>query len=1546
MRKIFAATAAAFFLVFCGQAFETLAQTGNAQLGGIVQDPTNALIPGVTVTATNIDTNVASTTLTNEAGAYSFPSLLPGSYRVTAELKGFQTYNYNDVRLPYAGQVRIDFTLQIGAAEQTVEVTVAADSILRESSASVGDVLTVDRVMNLPLVGNNVFDLLNTLPGLNISPEAERLNTIGGLGIDTINVTRDGLSTVDGRVNPQNGAYPNAGYRLFSSTLLLPDLVGEIRLIMSPADAELGRGNSQIQISTRSGTNRYNGSVTWNIRNSALDANTWDNNQDGDPLPWRNNHQYTISYGGPVQIPGLYNGKNKTFFFALWEQNISNARDTTNINVLTDTARQGIFRYFTGYNPTGFNPSAAVLNATFPLNAAQASWVAVDADGNPVAPPFNPNGTPYTGELICFSVFGNRRLDANGNMVPFTQADCPWGRAVLGPSAGGTWDSFRPGFDTTGYIRKILDLTPRPNYFGSGDGLNIAQYRFQRRRGGSNSNEAIVGADLYANNKQFNIKFDHHFNANHKAAFSYTTQRDNSADNVAQFPSGGINGAVIRRPYIITANVTSTLSPTLVNEARFGLNHNYNFDVFAWFHPDSSIRERAEEFLLRGGQSVLNPQYTYLAVVNNGVGNINNSNGPMATAGTNILQFNDLWNYADTLSWTKGKHAFKFGGEVRLPRTSGNGGLQPYPFVTLGNASNTATPNPWAGTTTFATELPGLLNAAPAFSGVTASRTNVANLLYYLSGSVSSVSHPYWVNSFDNVNSGLWSDYSTSGDRLRKQIHQEWAAFIKDDYKITRRLTLNLGIRWEYVAAPYIDGGFTATVLDYGYGAFGATRTSDSTLDKFNEDPFSLFMTPGDLYLTGYGSSATNPLSCQRGVQQNPLLPVSTCDPSSMSSIQFVGPGSPNPDIKAMPVNYYNFGPAVGFAYQVPWFGEGKTTIRGGYQQTFGGAGRDNGALGGTESEIANAPGATHTATTVVSDPVLQNILATRAITLADVPTLVPVRPTITPGAPIPIYGRAVNATVRDPNYRTPYAQNVNLSVTRQVTPKIQVDVRYVGTFSRHQEGILNLNTPNVYHNPELFQALTDARAGKCTPSGYPSYIAAGVDPCNINGDPVILDQLLAGLNLNTNVANFGPVGTVNSQGVFQTGAQHLRRSTTFQNSLAWGDFNAVASSLLTLAPTAQQGRQPAPINPATGGTLTGISMIGLRNGCDRIANGFTIVQQTAPGGPQVASSGAPIPLRCFPENWLISNPQLNMASYRTNLGHTNYHSLQVGFTVRNIKGISSQATWVWAKSMQQPTSGFFDPANRHLNFGMQNINAHSLRMNGTFELPIGPGKPFFGNASGWVARVLERWQTSFIANLASGIPASISPAISHFYASSRYNVHPGWVRPKGKVEWNVVNPTTGAITGSFYGNPSPFMGVTDPQCFDPNVVTQGDRMGTNLSGFSNSFGNAVCTIFALAKRNPDGTQGEYLLTYPMPGQVGNSGNNNITYFGQWSLDMNLSKSFRVSETKSFQIRVDATNVLNHPVPNTPTLSVNNLGAINGKGDQRRQLQGQLRINF
>jgi hypothetical protein len=141
---------------------------------------------------------------------------------------------------------------------------------------------------------------------------------------------------------------------------------------------------------------------------------------------------------------------------------------------------------------------------------------------------------------------------------------------------------------------------------------------------------------------------------------------------------------------------------------------------------------------------------------------------------------------------------------------------------------------------------------------------------------------------------------------------------------------------------------------------------------------------------------------------------------------------------------------------------------------------------------------------------------------------------------------------------------------------------------------------------------------------GEANYTDKGLNPCNINNDPVLFDQLLAGLNLNvgatgaTGTGTFGAVGTVNAAGVYQSGAQHLRRSTTFQQALSFGTFDALADNLVLLAPSAAQGRQNLPINPETGGTLTGVGQTGLRNGCDRMANGFTYVQQQITNGSSV----------------------------------------------------------------------------------------------------------------------------------------------------------------------------------------------------------------------------------------------------------------------------------------------------------------------------------------
>src|SRR5436190_12042364 len=352
----------------------TFAQTINATLGGTVSDATGALIPGVTITATNLATGIVTPVVTNEAGAYNFASIQSGTYKVTAELPGFQTQTYNNVNLGVSQQVRLNFTLQVGTITQSVEVSVPADNLIATSSSSVGSVLSDSKIKDLPLIDRNVLGLVSTQPGVQMlgmagGGDLAAPAIFAGTRGTNVNTSRDGVSVNDTRHNDSGG---------FAVTYTSPDLVEEVRVIVAAADAELGRGGGQVQMATRSGTNQYRGSLFYTNRNSALDSSSWFNNFNSTPKNYYNRNQFGGRIGGPII-------KNKTFFFGLYDGQRFITKDTVVGNVLTATARQGIFRYFPGTlqssNATSNNPQ-------------------VDSQGNPVSP------RGATGPLSQFNVFG------------------------------------------------------------------------------------------------------------------------------------------------------------------------------------------------------------------------------------------------------------------------------------------------------------------------------------------------------------------------------------------------------------------------------------------------------------------------------------------------------------------------------------------------------------------------------------------------------------------------------------------------------------------------------------------------------------------------------------------------------------------------------------------------------------------------------------------------------------------------------------------------------------------------------------------------------------------------------------------------------------------------------------------------------------------------------------------------------------------------------------------------------------------------------------
>jgi hypothetical protein len=218
----------------------------------------------------------------------------------------------------------------------------------------------------------------------------------------------------------------------------------------------------------------------------------------------------------------------------------------------------------------------------------------------------------------------------------------------------------------------------------------------------------------------------------------------------------------------------------------------------------------------------------------------------------------------------------------------------------------------------------------------------------------------------------------------------------------------------------------------------------------------------------------------------------------------------------------------------------------------------------------------------------------------------------------------------------------------------------------------------------------------------------------------------------------------------------------------------------------------------------------------------------------------------------------------------------------------------------------------------------NDFRTNGTFNLPFGPNKLLFGGNSGVVARLIEGWQTGFIVNLNSGAPMTVT-ANNSLYGNARPDIVGAFPLKDGKVTFE----GTPAANGSYW-TPSSFTVDKDPQCL---------AVASSLQ--------SLCTLNAIK----DAKSGQILLQNAQPGAVPTLGIGSIYGPGRWRFDANLSKAIKLTEAKNLQFRLDASNVFNHPEPNTPSLNITgtnatNFGVITGKNTQHRQLQAQLRFNF
>jgi len=341
------------------------AQGGGAttSLSGTVTDTSGAIIPGATVVVKNVGTATQFDAVTNESGYFSVPALDPGAYTVTVTLMGFKTAVLNDVRLNASTPATVKVALAVGGLEETVVVTGGAE-IIQTTSAAVTSTIDTNQILKIPTGSRSALEFVALLPGVQTpgGPGGTRNSTVNGLPQSAINITIDGMSAQDNHLKTGDGFFARVSPRL--------DAIEEVTVNSAAQDASsTGQGAVQIRFVTRSGSNQFTGSGYYYLQHHKLNANTWFNNRDNAPKADDVLHQPGGRIGGPVMIPGVWNGRNKAFFFFNYEESRSPGATTENRTILHPRAEQGWFRYTAGgvtreVNVLGLGASNSTIDPT------------------------------------------------------------------------------------------------------------------------------------------------------------------------------------------------------------------------------------------------------------------------------------------------------------------------------------------------------------------------------------------------------------------------------------------------------------------------------------------------------------------------------------------------------------------------------------------------------------------------------------------------------------------------------------------------------------------------------------------------------------------------------------------------------------------------------------------------------------------------------------------------------------------------------------------------------------------------------------------------------------------------------------------------------------------------------------------------------------------------------------------------------------------------------------------------------------------------------
>ncbi len=914
-------------VVLLALASPSFGQLERSVLEGTVIDPQGAFIPGVKVIVTATETNVTLPTVTNSTGYYRVTSLVPGTYQVHFEGSGFSPLDMKEIVVPAGQTIRADAQLQLGTTRQTVEVSAAMTQV-QTAATDFSTTVGTRAIENIPLAGRDLQQLVLMVPGVvgNGPPGSNfGFNSQFGSFPDPTHMTGSDVS-VNGGQTGSNAWYMDGNFNLSGSAESvvvnpIPDATSEFQVITNGYSAEYGRsGGAVFSVVLKSGTNQFHGNVYEYVRNSVFNArNPFTSiGSDGKIIPQDqlryNNFGGTL--GGPVVIPHLYNGRNKTFFFFSWDESILHLAGSGVWSVPTAKERNGDFSEDVNAAQfgiwDGFSTTGPAADGTYARSAL---------------------GTPVAGSPI-----GCTGSISGGTAHNPTNADCNFATQLPTNMLSNTAAFFMKSF-------------PNPNYLNPLSNCPLASGGATRM-----CSNYLASIGSLQDEAKISLKIDHQWSDKNRFFGEWLFNPGKYSNfkipwTGATFPDGtfGFGGqkAFDFANQIIAFGNTYTFSPSFINEFRASFTRQYyTTHPETGGYPDSvtdmtAVKKIVDPIQIPLGAGVSSPAWT---VALPGGGSL--AWGPIGW--TNNYTATESYTILDNVTKIIGKHTLRTGFVYRLSHAAE---FQSPPtnlgFNGFGNPTST--------------------NAAGGLG-----------LAQFMMGATRNDGSAY--------SSYSWVPY------LR---YRYWGAYIQDDFRITSRLTLNLGLRYDI------------------NGSYKTRQHPDSRLCTTCIDSFSGL--PGKIEYEG-------------------------------------DPGFPmNSDVR--PPSFTDFGPRINFSWTP--FSDRKTVIRGGYDIFYSNA---FAAINSAQA-VENAPGYAYRSeffnSATSTCPAFSGQCAAFSLDSTN-PKGPLTTPPATSGYPAqqkdPLYtggsgGSGVFGT------KDPMVQNWTLQVQRELPGTMLITVGYVGSHGTHLVG-------------------------------------------------------------------------------------------------------------------------------------------------------------------------------------------------------------------------------------------------------------------------------------------------------------------------------------------------------------------------------------------------------------------------------------------------------------------------------------------------------------